>query len=139
LLIDCEEPSAVDRILEEVIVHGDDPTFREDLIALLELLSRARDPETEDKILQVLNSDNTPKTAVKMLESFLRDAATPRHNIERAGQWAAFDRAYAANKKYVAAAKLFDAGRKAEASSAVDKLLKEDPQYPFALMLRQLI
>ena len=139
LLIDCEEPSAVDRILEEVIVHGDDPTFREDLIALLELLSRARDPETEDKILQLVNSDSTPKTTVKMLESFLRDAATPRHNIERTGQWAALDRAYTANKKYVAAAKLFDAGKKAEASSAVDKLLKEDPQYPFALMLRQLI
>lgn len=139
LLIDCEEPSAVDRILEEVIVHGDDPTFREDLIALVDLLSRAKDPETEDKILQILNSDDTPKAAVRMLESFLKDAPAHGREIPGTGSWAALDRAYAANKKYVAAAKLFDAGKKAEACRAVDELLKEDPQYPFALMLRQLI
>jgi hypothetical protein len=139
LLIDCDEPSAVDRILEEVIVHGDDPTFREDLLALADLFSRAPDPEKEDKILQVLNSDDTPQAAVKMLETFLKAAATDKHGTTESGSWAALDQAYAANKKYAAAAKLFDAGKKAEAGRTLDELLKEDPQYPFALMLRQLI
>jgi len=46
---------------------------------------------------------------------------------------------YAANRKYLAAAKLFDAGKKADAGRALDELLKEDPQYPLALMLKQLI
>jgi hypothetical protein len=139
LMIECEEPSAVDRILEEMIVHGDDPTFREDLIALLDLLSRSKDPETEDKILPILNSDDTPKAAVKMLESYLKDTPAHSRGSTRTGSWAALDRAYAANRKYVAAAKLFDAGKKAEAGRAVDELLKEDPQYPLALMLRRLI
>jgi hypothetical protein len=139
LLVDCQELSAVDRILEEVIVHGDDPIFREDLLALLELLSRAQDPETEDKILQVLNSDGTPKSAVKMLESFLKESPVDRHELTKAGSWAVLDRIYATNRKYVAAARLFDAGKKAEAGRALEELLREDSQYPFALMLRQLI
>ena len=60
LLIDCNEPSAVDRILEEVVVHGDDPTFREDLLALVGLLDHANDPETEEKIsFAALSTDST--------------------------------------------------------------------------------
>jgi tetratricopeptide (TPR) repeat protein len=139
LLIDVEEPSAADRILEEVVVHGDDPTFREDLLALVALLSQARDPETEDKILQVLNTSDAPKTAAKMLEFFLKETPTRRNDTPKTGSWAALDRVYAANKKYAAAAKLFDAGKKAEAAGALDELLNEDPQYPFALMLKRLI
>src|SRR5436305_11652718 len=61
LLIDCEEPSAVDRILEEVLVHADDPNCREDLLALTDLLGRAHDPETEDKVLTVINSPESPR------------------------------------------------------------------------------
>jgi hypothetical protein len=136
LLVECDEPSAVDRILEEAIVHGDDPAFREDVMVLLELLGRTRDPETEEKILQVLNSEETPRAAVEMLEAFLKETKTQRHKDTKPEAWAALDRAYAANRKYLAAAKLFDSGKKEESAQALDELLREDPQYPFALMLR---
>src|SRR5262245_19904141 len=52
LMMDCDEPSTVDRILEEVLVHGDNPESREDLLGLVQLLERSNDPEMEDKILQ---------------------------------------------------------------------------------------
>jgi hypothetical protein len=135
LLVECDEPSAVDRILEEVLTHGNDPDYHEDLVALTELLERARDPDTEDKVLQVINSPETSRAAVKLLEGFLinRKAQKPK---ETEGPWATLDRVYASNRKYLAAARLFDAGKSAEAGSALDELLKEDPQYPLALMLR---
>ena len=137
LLIECDEPSAVDRVLEEVLVHAGDDTYREDLLALTELLARARDPETEDKVLQVINSPETSRASAGILEGFLRNAKAPRHK-ETEGPWARLDRAYAANRKYIAAAKLFDAGKKVDANRALDELLKEDSQYPLALMLKQL-
>lgn len=137
LLIESEEPSAVDRILEETIVHGDDPDFREDLIVLIDLLARAKDPETEDKIVQVINSEDTPRSAVEILLRFLKDTKIQRREGTKPEAWAALDRAYAANKKYLAAARLFDSGQKEEASRALGELLQEDPQYPFALMLKR--
>src|SRR5438876_78456 len=54
LMIDCEDPAAVDRILEEVLVHAENPDFREDLQALVELLRQSRDPRTEEKIMELL-------------------------------------------------------------------------------------
>ena len=139
LLIESEEPSAVDRILEEVIVHGDDPNYREDLLALIELLSKTADPETEEKILQVLNSETTPKPAVGMLEGFLKNTTVQRHGGAKSGPWAALDRMFAANKKYLAASRLFDLGKKEEAGRALDELLKEEPQFPLAVMLKGLL
>jgi len=138
-MIDCEEPSAVDRILEEVVVHGDDPTYREDLLALVGLLQDARDPETEDKILQVLNSRDTSRPAAEILETFLKNSKSRKQSQTETGPWAALNRTYAANRKYLAAARLFDAGAKDEAARALDELLKEEPLYPIALMLRRLI
>src|SRR5438105_3125802 len=111
LLIDCDEPSGVDRILEEVLVHGDDPTYHEDLLAVIELLRHSSDPEMEDKILQVLNSDGTPRPAVDMLENFIKGLTTTRSETKHEGPWAGLNRAYAANRKYLAAAKLFDKGK----------------------------
>jgi len=140
LLIDCGEPSAVDRILEEVVVHGGNADYREDLMTLVQLLEVAADPETEDKILQVLNSEYTPKAAVDLLEAFLKQTKRLGHkNATEDNPWAALDRLYAANRRYLAAARLFDAGRKSEAAHTIDELLKEEPQYPFALMLKQLL
>jgi hypothetical protein len=141
LLIDSDEPSAVDRILEEVLVHGGDANYREDLLVLLELLAAARDPATEEKILQVLNSGETPRQAREILEDFLRSTTQRSQSGGAAGAepWASLDRLYAANKKYLAAARLFDSGRKAEADRKLNELLKEEPQYPFALTLKQLI
>jgi hypothetical protein len=139
LLIDCEEPSAVDRILEEVVVHGDDPTYREDLLALTGLFQRTKDPETDDKVLQVLNSEDTPRRAAEILETFLKDAKSQKRDQKETGPWPALNRTYASNRKYLAAARLFDAGKKDDAARALDELLKEEPQYPIALMLRRLI
>ena len=104
LLVEMDEPSAAGRILEEVLVHGTDPDYREDLASLTELLGQARDPEIEDKIMQVMNSEGTPKAAVELLTEFLRNTKPQRH--EDTGQpnpWAELDRIYAANRKYLAA------------------------------------
>jgi hypothetical protein len=140
LLIDCDEPSAVDRILEELLIHGEDADYREDLLALVQLLEQARDPEREEKILQVLNNGGTPKVAAELLEVFLKNTKTQRHKDTKADSpWFNLDRVYAANKRYIAAAKLFDAGKKPEASRAIDEILKEEPRYPLALMLKGII
>ncbi len=139
LMIDSDEASAVDRILEELVVHGGDPAYREDLLALVDLLAQARDPDTEEKVLQVLNSEATPRPAAEMLEAFLKSTRARVHHGTKTGPWAALDQAYAANKKYLSAARLFDAGKKAEAEGALEDLLRIDPQYPLALMLKQLI
>src|SRR5437867_5047188 len=140
LLVDCDEPSAVDRVLEEVLAHGDQPDYREDLLALVELLGQARDPGTEDKILQVLNREDTPRGAREILEGVLKNTKTQRpKDTKGADPWTNLERLYAANKKYLAAVKLFESGRTADASRKLDELLRDEPQYPFALVLRQLI
>ena len=139
LLVDCDEPSVVDRILEEVLAHATDSNYREDLLALVELLAQARDPATEEKILQVLNSDGTSSQSREILEQFLRNTKMERQHTATAEPWASLDRLYAANRKYLAAARLFDSGRLTEADRKLDELLKELPRYPFALMLKQLI
>jgi hypothetical protein len=138
LLIDSGEPSAVDRILEELLVHGGNEEYHEDLIALVELLRQARDPETEDKILQVLNTEGTPRPVHEMLEGFLKNTKCPT-DTHAGNPWISLDRAYTANRRYLEAAKLFDAGKRAEAADALEELLKEDPQYPLAIMLKELM
>jgi hypothetical protein len=135
LLIDAGEPSAVDRILEEVLVHGNDPNFREDLLALVVLLGEARDPGVDEKIMEVLNSEETPASAAGLLRDFLKNTKTQRHNDT--GPWDRLDRVYAANKKYLAAARMFDEGRKADAARKLEELLQDAPEYPFALMLKR--
>ena len=140
LLVDCDEPSAVDRVLEEVLAHGDQPDYREDLLALVELLGQAGDPGTEDKILQVLNSEDTPRGAREILEGVLKNTKTQRpKDTKGADPWTNLERLYAANKKYLAAVKLFESGRTADAGRKLDELLRDEPQYPFALVLRQSI
>jgi hypothetical protein len=138
LLIESNESEAVDRILEELRAHADDPTLREDLLVLVELLSKSSDPETEDKIMQVLNDPETPRTASQMLEQFLKTA--PRFPSPRGDRsvWKSQEQLQSVNKKYQAAARLFDAGRKEEAVQKIDALLKENSDYPFAKMLKGL-
>jgi hypothetical protein len=138
LLVECDEPSVVDRIIEEIVVHANDPNYREDLITLLQLLSQTRDPETEDKILQALNSEHTPRAGIKMLEEFLRNNTVGQGAVADE-PWARLERVYAANRKYLAAAKLFDSGEKARAERALAELLQDEPHYPFALMLKSLM
>jgi hypothetical protein len=50
LLIDCYEPEAVDRIVEELRAHADDSTFREDLLALIELLPDLPTPTRKTRL-----------------------------------------------------------------------------------------
>jgi len=138
LLIELHEPEAVDRIMEELRAHGDDPTFREDLLALIELLSKSSDPETEDKIMQVLNDPETPRTASQMLEEFLKTAPRFASSQSDRSVWKLREQLQLANKKYQAAARLFDGGRKEEGVQRIDALLKENADYPFARMLKGL-
>jgi len=106
----------------------------------VELLGEARDPATEEKVLQVLNSEDTPEGAKQILEGFLKNTRTQSHKDAKAADpWTNLDRLYAANKKYLAAVKLFESGRTADASRKLDELLRDQPQYPFALVLKQLI
>ena len=139
LFVDCDEASTVDRILEEVLVHADDPNFHEDLMALIELLSRSKDPAAEEKILQVLNSDETIQAARDLLESFLRSNPPRVSASELPEPWKSLGAVYAANEEYLSAAKLFDSGRKPEAEHMLDELLKQYPEYPLALMLKSVI
>src|SRR5262245_13168243 len=134
LLVESNEPEAVDRIMEELRAHADDPTFREDLLALLELLSRSGDPETEYKIMQVLNDSQTPPAASEMLEQFLKTSGSTVAKPDNSA-WDVKAQLQSANKKYQTAAKLFDSGRKADAIRKLDALLQEEPYYPFAVML----
>ena len=137
LLIDCDELRAVDLILEEVIVHGENSTYHEDLKALLELLRRSHDPDVEEKIVVLLNAADTPIEAKKTLEAFV---ATFRPlDSDHDNPWTRASRLVDLNTRYLAAAKLFDTGRQNEASLALDAILKDDPQYPFAVALKQLI
>ena len=139
LLIDCREASAVDRILEEVLAHAKHPDYREDLLALVELLAEAQDPQTEEKILKVFNSEETSRAACEILEGFLKRKQTKtQKGTNIADPWASLERLYKANKKYLAAARLFESGDKAAANRKLDELLREQPDYPFALMLKAL-
>ena len=138
LLVDSHELTAVDWILEEVFVHAENPNFREDLLALMELLGQAHDPHTEDKIMQVLNNPYAPRPAAQMLETFLKTSPQRAPSAATAEPWASHARLQVSNKEYLAAAKLFDAGRKTDAGRKLDELLKRDPGYPMAVMLREL-
>jgi predicted Zn-dependent protease len=130
----------VDRVLEEVIVHADDPDYREDLLALIELLSQTKDPEAEEKILQVINSDETPRPAAELLEGFLRNTRRSVHQQKDIPEpWKSLAMLYEANLKYLAAAKLFDSGRKAEAKQKLQELMKDQPGYPLAIMLQRFL
>jgi hypothetical protein len=140
LFVECDEPSTVDRILEEVVFHAQNPNYGEDLLALLELLAQSKDPAAEEKILQVINSDETSGAARAMLEGFLRNHKPPaQHHTDIPEPWKSLARLYLANEKYLAAAKLFDSGRKVEARRKIEELLKDEPQYPLGLMLKELL
>ena len=140
LLMDSEEPAAADRILEEVVVHAENPDFREDLLALVELLRQSRDPNLEEKMMEMVNSPKTSRPAREIIEEFLKKSMRPVVRTDAvANPWENLGRLRAANKKYRAAAKLFDSGRKAESLRKLNELLEEEPRYPFAVMLKGLI
>jgi hypothetical protein len=138
LLIESNEPTAVDKIMEELRAHADDPTYKEDLVALMELLAQSSDPGLEDKIMQMLNDAQTSPAASQMLEQFLKESPRRTPSNDRSA-WDRASRLESANKKYQAAARLFDSGRRGDAVLKLDEILKEIPDYPFARMLKNLI
>jgi hypothetical protein len=73
LFIEADDPLATDLVLEEIQIHGENPVYREDLIALLELLRSRRNPEAEDKVLGLINAPETPAATKTVLEGFLRE------------------------------------------------------------------
>lgn len=140
LFVDCDEPSTVDRILEEILVHAENPNYREDLLALLELLNQSRDPAAEDKILHVVNTEETSPPGREMLEGFLRNSKPPaQHHSEVPEPWKSLAKLYMANEKYLEAARLFDSGRKTEAARKLEELLRDEPGYPLGLMLKEFL
>jgi hypothetical protein len=140
LFVDCDEPSTVDRILEEIVVHAKDLEYREDLLTLLQLLALTKDPTLEEKVLQVLNSDETTRSARDLLEEFLKNTQmNPAQNTNVPDPWNTLDRLYKVNKTYLTAARLFDSGRKEEADRKLDDILAKKPGYPFAILLKGLI
>jgi hypothetical protein len=138
LLVEMDDHAAVDRILEEITVHADSPESREDLLALVELLRITRDPETESRILELINTPETAPAARQFLEGFVRTYRAPVPP-EDSSAWTRSSHFRAINKKYLAAARLFDAGNKVEAMRKLDALLQDEPRYPFALMLKRMI
>jgi len=134
LLIDGEELAAVDMILDELLVHATDPTYHEDIKALLELLRLSRDPEVESKVVGVLNTHEIPADASQILQGFLA-TFRPAASASSDNPWAAASRLRNLNKKYLAAAKFYDSGRPDEAKRALNSILQVDPEYPFALEL----
>jgi hypothetical protein len=140
LFVDCNEPSTVDRILEEILVHAKDLDYREDLLTLLQLLPLTKDPALDEKVLLVLNSDETARSARDLLQEFLKNTPTDgAKNTDLPDPWKTLDRLYEVNKIYLTAARLFDSGRKEEANRKLDDTLMKEPGYPFAILLKQLI
>jgi hypothetical protein len=137
LLIEDDDVEATDLVLEELLVHGESAIYREDLYALVLLLLRSRDPELQDKVVSTINAPDTPPAVVSMLEEFLREYQ-PTATLQEDNPWARRKQLSELNRKYLAAAKAFDAGRVEEASTKLGEILAEDRDYPFALMLKRI-
>jgi hypothetical protein len=141
LLIDAGDVSSSQRIYDELCVHGGNPNFHEDLWGLTMLLAQSRDPEIEDQVLAWLNSAKTPASVVPMLQEFLKDYKKPQGNAEQdsaANPWIRQATMQSLNEDYVSAAELWDAGKFTEAQAALDRILAQDSEYPFARMLKSI-
>jgi len=138
LLLEADEVTTSELVYEEMRTHGSLPNYREDLWALASLLVHSRDPEIEDKVLAWINSPQTPGPVVPMLQEFLKEYRRPDPKPDSPDPWTERERLRKLNERYVAASKLLDAGHTAEARMALDKILSEEPYYPFAFMLKRI-
>jgi hypothetical protein len=137
LFVEVEELTTVDLVLEELRAHGEHPDYREDLSALMEVLHACRDPEMEDKILGVVNAASTAGAVRDMLRKFLEVWRPTAPDPD--SPWARAARNREVNRQYLSAAALFERGEQTQARMALDKVLAEDPSYPFALMLKKVM
>ena len=142
LLIEVGETTSSELIYDEMRVHGKSPNYHEDLWALTSLLAHSQDPEIEDKVLGWINVPQTPEPVVPMLQEFLKDYRRPDSAKLKPGSpdsWTRRAHLQEMNSQYLAASRLFDTGHFDEAQMALKKILKEEPGYPFAVMLRQMV
>jgi hypothetical protein len=138
LFAQCGELEAVDRTLEELTRHGGETAYRDDLTTIVNFLRTSSDPEISTKIIEALNDPETPRAASAILEEFLKTGGGEAVSAQT-NPWRRLQRLDAIHQRYRAAAALADAGRVEEARRALDRILVEEPDYPFALMLRRLI
>jgi Domain of unknown function (DUF4192) len=137
LFAEVDEPKTVDLVLEELRAHGGNPRYMEDLAALMEVLQTCRDPETEDKILDAVNSPEIYVNVLPLLRRFLEEY---RPSSSRSSDvWARRSHALKTNRAYLSAAASFERGEREKAILALDRILKADPEYPFAVMLKKLL
>jgi hypothetical protein len=137
LVVESDELTAVDLILEEMFVHGGDPDYAEDLKVIVELLRLSRDPEVEEKVVAAMNAAEMAQEAQQTLQQFLanfRPATQPPDN-----PWSRAEKLQEINRAYRSAADLFEEGKSQEALAAIDGILEALPKYPFAVALRKLI
>jgi tetratricopeptide (TPR) repeat protein len=105
----------------------------------MEVLQTCRDPEIEDKILDAVNSPAMNAAIVPLLRKFLEEFRPAKPDgRETDSAWAQRARAARLNRLYLSAAALFEQGKLKEAAQALEEVLKADPGYPFAIMLKRL-
>lgn len=134
LFVEVDELTTVDLVLEELRAHGEDPRHHEDLATLMEMLQASRDPEIEDKILAAINSASTSPAVLPLLKKFLEE-----HRPDLAAgptPWTRRTQDHELNRRYLAAAALFDRGEQSHALEALNSILATEPDCPFALMLK---
>ena len=102
----------------------------------MEVLQTCRDPEIEDKILDAVNSPATHDAVRPLLRKFLEEHKAPPHVSDDV--WTRRSRALEMNRLYLSAAELFERGEQEKAVDALDKILEAEPDYPFAVMLKEL-
>ncbi len=74
LLIEMNQTRGVERTLEEVAVHSIDQSYHEDLLAILSLLDRSKDPGVVGKILRLMTDPRTPDATLRLMEEWLEGA-----------------------------------------------------------------
>jgi len=134
LFVDVDELTTVDLVLEELRAHAENADYHEDLAALLDVLHGCRDPELEDKILGAINSPSAGPATSALLRGFLEEHQPVA--VSKTNPWALAEKQFDLNRRYVEAARLYDAGNVREAQEKLEPILREDPAYPFALMLK---
>jgi tetratricopeptide (TPR) repeat protein len=140
LLIEAGETTSSELIFDEMRVHGKSPNYHEDLWALTSLLAHSHDPEIEDKVLEWINIPQIPEPVIPMLQEFLKDYRRPeKFKPGPEDPWARRAHLQEMNSQYIASSRLFEAGQIEEAQRALKKILKEEPDYPFAVMLTRLM
>jgi tetratricopeptide (TPR) repeat protein len=137
LFVEVDELKTVDLVLEELRAHGEASAYLEDIAALVEVLHGCRDPELDDKVLDAVNSPSISAPAQTLLRKFLQEHR-PVHSDDRS-PWARQARNLELNRQYLSAAGLFERGETEKALQALKKILAVDADYPFAVMLREII